>query len=104
MVVGKGAKERETKRWKPSLLIHDFRRSATRNLIQRGVSQAVAMAISGHATDSVFRRYQIISEADILDAGAKISSKPVVATGDQRQEANSHKSVTNRLESTQHFA
>lgn len=102
MVVGKGAKERETKRWKPSLLIHDFRRSATRNLIQRGVSQAVAMAISGHATDSVFRRYQIISEADILDA--KISSKPVVATGDQRQEANSHKSVTNRLESTQRFA
>lgn len=78
MLLGKADKKREVKRWKPSLLIHDFRRSATRNLIQRGVSQTVAMSISGHATDSVFRRYQIVSEADILEAGAKISSKPVV--------------------------
>jgi hypothetical protein len=77
--------KRTVTKWKPSLLVHDFRRSAVRNFIQSGVSQAVAMTISGHATDSVFRRYQIVSEADIIAAGKKISlPKKPIATGEVR--------------------
>lgn len=34
------------------LNLHDFRHSAIRNMDRRGVSQSVAMAISGHKTDS----------------------------------------------------
>ena len=55
------------------LLFHDLRRSAIRNLIRAGVPQSIAMAISGHKTDSVFRRYDIVSELDIAEAGNKLS-------------------------------
>lgn len=56
----------------PGLLLHDFRRSAVRNMIRRGVPQKTARTISGHKTDSVFSRYNIVSEADIRDAAKKI--------------------------------
>ncbi|HEY2996506.1 MAG TPA: site-specific integrase, partial [Methylomirabilota bacterium] len=37
-----------------------------RNMMKSGqVDQAVAMKISGHKTDSVFRRYRVVDEQDI---------------------------------------
>jgi len=43
-------------------------------LIRAGVDQTVAMKISGHRTDSTFRRYNITSEDDLRNAVEKVAA------------------------------
>lgn len=58
---------------RPGRLIHDFRRTAVRNLIRAGVQQAIAMKITGHKTDSVFRRYLIVDEELLAQATGAVA-------------------------------
>ena len=52
-------------------LFHDLRRSAARNMDRAGVSRHVAMQITGHKTEAMYRRYSIVSEQDIRAALVK---------------------------------
>jgi integrase len=62
------------------LIIHDLRRSAIRNMIAAGNPENWCMAISGHKTASVFRRYAIVSTADITTAMQRVEAVTLKAS------------------------
>jgi integrase len=60
-----------------SLLFHDLRRTARRNMRRAGVADDVVMQIGGWKTLVVSRRYDIIDAGDLRDAARKIAEHTV---------------------------
>ena len=58
----------------PGKLIHDMRRSAVRTFERAGVPRSVAMAIVGHKTESIYRRYAIVDETMQREAAARLDA------------------------------
>ena len=62
-----------------SLLFRDPRRTAARNLRRAGVAEGVIMKIGGWRTRSVFERYAIVAQSDIIDAMLKLEAQDTAA-------------------------
>lgn len=58
----------------PGKILHDFRRTAVRTLERSGVPRSTAMAMVGHKTESIYRRYAIVDEAMHREAAAKMNT------------------------------
>jgi integrase len=57
----------------PGRLVHDLRRSAVRNLERANVPRSWATKLTGHKTESIYRRYAIVSESDLSEAVKKLT-------------------------------
>jgi len=57
----------------PGKKMHDFRRTAARNLFKATKDRQVSMKLIGHKTESVFIRYRITDETDLRDAAGALS-------------------------------
>jgi integrase len=71
----------------PGKIPHDFRRSAVRNMERAGLSRSVAMQLTGHKTESVYRRYAITSEADLREGVERLNEATGTKRGDNRPHA-----------------
>jgi len=78
----------------PGLLFHDLRRTAARNLRRAGVAENIIMQIGGWRTRSVFDRYAIITENDIVDAVRKLEADRKQREAAALETVMSHESVT----------
>ena len=48
---------------------------------QKGISRSVAMKLTGHKTESVYRRYAIVSESDLTEAAHRLDSATGTISG-----------------------
>lgn len=55
-------------------VLHDFRRTAVRNLERAGVPRSTAMSMVGHRTESVYRRYAIVDSQMQKEAALKLDA------------------------------
>jgi integrase len=57
----------------PDAIFHDLRRTAVRNLERAGVPRSVAMKLTGHKTEAVYRRYAIADAAALAEGVEKLA-------------------------------
>lgn len=55
-------------------MLHDFRRTAVRNLEWAGVPRQTAMKMTGHKTEAVYTRYDIVDKKALAAGGSRLNA------------------------------
>jgi integrase len=58
----------------PGRMVHDFRRTAVRNLERAGVPRSTAMRMVGHRTMEIYNRYAITDHAMLQEGSAQLAA------------------------------
>ncbi len=58
----------------PGTTFHDLRRTAVRNFERAGVSRSVAMRITGHKTEAIYRRYAFADQRSLEEGLEKLAT------------------------------
>jgi len=78
---------------------HDFRRTAVRNLERAGVPRSVAMQLTGHKTEAVYRRYAIVAEQDQREGVEKLAAN-TKTNGKRATSRRAHATKRDRVSSS----
>jgi integrase len=71
--------------WRPIVpshrIAHDLRRTASRDFNRLGVPNITAMKLTGHKTESVYRRYAIVDEKALREAAEVLAGRQAEPSG-----------------------
>ena len=59
----------------PGRMLHDFRRTAVRNMERAGVPRSAAMKMVGMLTEAIYKRYAIVDDRMLKEAAAKLNAQ-----------------------------
>ena len=59
---------------------HDLRRSAVNNMDSVGISRADAMNVTGHKSESIYKRYSINNRQRVIETGKKLAQRRSLLT------------------------